>query len=244
MTSHGSQPVTTFLDFSLLTLPKAETLNYLSHLPTPNHIHLVAASSFIELRSNAAVRDTFMSGLLVCDSKPLAKYLSFKNPEFDNFRGSDFLREFIDVTTDKRHCFIVASDLVSKQLKSYLNRLYIFVHPPLLIVAEQLSAQGDTSAWEYLIEVHNSEFIWIGLGSPKQDILADRISMRTGRVTIGIGAAIEMVVGIKTEAPIFFRNSGFEWLYRFWKEPRRLWRRYVFGNLRFLLLITQDYLMN
>ena len=46
--------------------------------------------------------------------------------------------------------------------------------------------------------------------------------------------AFDFLAGTKKEAPAFLRHSGFEWLFRLVCEPRRLWRRYLFGNLRFL----------
>jgi len=53
-------------------------------------------------------------------------------------------------------------------------------------------------------------------------------------VLIGVGAAFDFLAGLKKQAPRWMQRSGFEWLFRLATEPRRLWRRYLVNNPRFL----------
>lgn len=55
-------------------------------------------------------------------------------------------------------------------------------------------------------------------------------------VMLGVGAAFDLLPGRIPEAPIGMQKLGLEWLYRFYREPRRLWKRYIFNNPAFLLL--------
>ncbi|MDP0983574.1 WecB/TagA/CpsF family glycosyltransferase, partial [Klebsiella variicola] len=55
-----------------------------------------------------------------------------------------------------------------------------------------------------------------------------------------VGAAFDFLAGTVSEAPSFVRNSGFEWMYRLASEPKRLWRRYLFGNSTFVRLASRD----
>lgn len=80
----------------------------------------------------------------------------------------------------------------------------------------------------------DAKIVWVALGTPKQDFLAEELSKRVGRPCIAVGAAFDFVAGTVKEAPIWIQNSGFEWLYRLAAEPKRLWRRYLIGNLQFL----------
>ena len=57
-------------------------------------------------------------------------------------------------------------------------------------------------------------------------------------VLIGVGAAFDIHAGVIERAPPFLRRTGFEWTYRLMKEPRRLWRRYLWNNPRFLALVA------
>lgn len=76
--------------------------------------------------------------------------------------------------------------------------------------------------------------VWVGLGTPKQDFVSSELARRTGRPCVGVGAAFDFAAGTVAEAPKWVQDSGFEWAFRLLSEPRRLWRRYLFGNVRFL----------
>lgn len=80
----------------------------------------------------------------------------------------------------------------------------------------------------------NADIVWIGLGTPKQDAFVHRYTADIGRPTIAVGAAFAFVAGTVPQAPALFQTLGLEWAYRLMREPRRLWRRYLFGNLSFL----------
>jgi UDP-N-acetyl-D-mannosaminuronic acid transferase (WecB/TagA/CpsF family) len=59
-------------------------------------------------------------------------------------------------------------------------------------------------------------------------------------VLIGVGAAFDFMAGTVRRAPRFLQYNGFEWAYRMVQEPRRLWKRYVFGNSRFVMLLLME----
>ena len=84
------------------------------------------------------------------------------------------------------------------------------------------------------IKDSGASIVFVGLGAPKQD---QWIALRQGilpAVMLGVGAAFDFLAGTKPQAPIFVRRIGFEWLFRLLSEPRRLWRRYLIGNPRFV----------
>jgi N-acetylglucosaminyldiphosphoundecaprenol N-acetyl-beta-D-mannosaminyltransferase len=57
-------------------------------------------------------------------------------------------------------------------------------------------------------------------------------------VSIGVGVSFEFVAGVVARAPRWMQRSGLEWFYRLCAEPGRLWKRYLFGNVRFCMLIA------
>jgi exopolysaccharide biosynthesis WecB/TagA/CpsF family protein len=85
-----------------------------------------------------------------------------------------------------------------------------------------------------------TDILLVGLGQPKQEKWIDRNLRATGaKVAMGIGALFDYHAGKTKRAPIWMRRMGLEWLGRLIPgrgEPRRLWRRYLFGNVRFLWL--------
>lgn len=62
-------------------------------------------------------------------------------------------------------------------------------------------------------------------------------------VMIGIGAAFDFLAGVKPQAPVWVRRSGLEWFFRLCCEPRRLWKRYLLGNTRFVWWVLTEYFL-
>lgn len=84
------------------------------------------------------------------------------------------------------------------------------------------------------IDDHNPHIVWLGLGTPKQDLTAMKLAVRYPHLTFAsVGAAFDFKAGVTREAPSWVQSSGLEWLYRFMSEPRRLWHRYTVGSFRF-----------
>ena len=80
----------------------------------------------------------------------------------------------------------------------------------------------------------DAQILWIGLGTPKQDQLVERLSGRFNGACVPVGAAFDFIAGSVPRAPQWMRRVGLEWTHRLIAEPRRLWRRYLWGNTRFL----------
>ena len=85
--------------------------------------------------------------------------------------------------------------------------------------------------------------LFVGLGAPKQENWMYEHRERIGvPVSIGVGGSFEFVAGMVRRAPKWMRNSGLEWLYRAFMEPRRLGKRYAVTNSRFVVLVLRQYL--
>ncbi len=84
------------------------------------------------------------------------------------------------------------------------------------------------------IKASGAQVVWVGLGTPKQDWEAARLAHHLPVVAVGVGAAFDFVAGTKPQAPRVLQRHGLEWTFRLATEPRRLWRRYLFGNVRFV----------
>lgn len=85
-----------------------------------------------------------------------------------------------------------------------------------------------------------AHIVWVGLGTPKQDWEAQRLAATLPVVAMAVGAAFDFLAGTKAQAPVWMQRSGTEWAYRLVREPRRLARRYLWGNPRFLLAAAKN----
>jgi N-acetylglucosaminyldiphosphoundecaprenol N-acetyl-beta-D-mannosaminyltransferase len=82
--------------------------------------------------------------------------------------------------------------------------------------------------------------VWVGMGTPKQDLLVHRMSAISDATFVAIGAAFDFISGTKPQAPRWVMRLGMEWFYRLCTEPRRLWKRYLVYNAKFLRLLWRS----
>ena len=86
------------------------------------------------------------------------------------------------------------------------------------------------------VNASGAQILFIGLGCPKQERWMAAHKGRIQAVMLGVGAAFDIHAGQKPQAPAWMQQTSLEWLFRLFSEPRRLWRRYLFYNPRFLVL--------
>ena len=141
-----------------------------------------------------------------------------------------------------RHFFYGATDDICDRLEHNLKARFPglvvagTIAPPYMKEAAVLSAETVRK-----INAAKPDIIWVGLGSPKQDywMALNRAALEVP-VMVGIGAAFDFHAGVKPQAPRWMRVCALEWLFRLFCEPRRLWRRYLVGNVLFLYWLVKE----
>ena len=112
-----------------------------------------------------------------------------------------------------------------------------FHSPPF---CDRLSEKESNLIVEKINET-NPDILFVGISSPKQEYwIAENLNKLKVPLALGVGAAFDFLSGKIPRAPEFLRTSGFEWLHRLWCEPRRLWKRYLWGNAVFLSLLLKE----
>ena len=85
-----------------------------------------------------------------------------------------------------------------------------------------------------------ADLVLMAFGAPKQELLIDLVADRVKpAVLLGIGASLDFIAGTVSRAPALMRQMGLEWLFRLSQEPRRLWRRYLVNDPKFLLILLR-----
>jgi N-acetylglucosaminyldiphosphoundecaprenol N-acetyl-beta-D-mannosaminyltransferase len=142
-----------------------------------------------------------------------------------------------------RHYLLGSTPQVLSKLETELRRRFPkaaivgVVSPPFRALTEQETAEQTARLVESKAQV-----IWVGLGTPKQDWESARLAGDVAAVFLAVGAAFDFIAGEKKQAPLWMQRNGLEWLFRLAVEPRRLWRRYLFGNARFLRAMIKEML--
>lgn len=90
------------------------------------------------------------------------------------------------------------------------------------------------------IQNSGARILFVGLGCPKQEFWMANHRDRVNVVMVGVGAAFDFHAGVKPQSPAWLQAVGLEWLFRLFHEPRRLAKRYLYNNPRFVLLAIMD----
>ncbi len=86
-----------------------------------------------------------------------------------------------------------------------------------------------------------ADVLLVAMGVPAQDLWINRNLERLGvKVALGVGGLFDFYSGRIPRAPLWVREIGMEWFYRFWQEPARMWRRYFVGNGQFLFRVCRE----
>lgn len=158
-------------------------------------------------------------------------------------RGPQLFLDVFDVGRQHgiRHFLLGSSPEVLDRLQDNLLKKYPgcdivgIESPPFRPLSE-----SELELQDRRIAATGPDIVWVGLGTPKQDWEAQRLASSIGATTIAVGAAFDFAAGTVREAPKWIRTIGFEWFFRLCSQPRRLWRRYLVGNSKFLMIAMKD----
>lgn len=100
---------------------------------------------------------------------------------------------------------------------------------------------GEESELAELLDRLRPDITWVGMSTPKQErFMAEYLPKLNTTVMVGVGAAFDFYTGRVAQAPRWIQRSGFEWLFRLFQEPRRLWKRYLKNNPLFVLRVAMQ----
>lgn len=187
------------------------------------------------------VRITDRFDYFVPDGMPLIWCLNLKGAGLkDRVYGPTFMRYCVtNSPLPFTHYFLGGSEECLVRLQERLKT----INPTINIVGSHhgfFDADEQSSIIEEINRL-SPDFVWIGLGTPKQQrwIHENKALIRRG-VLFAVGFAFDVNAGLKPDAPEWMQRRGLTWLYRVWSEPRRLLSRYVRYNSLFLFYLVKD----
>ena len=86
-----------------------------------------------------------------------------------------------------------------------------------------------------------ARLLFVGMPSPRKEYMLAQWMPRLGPLfAMGVGGSFDVWAGHTRRAPRWMQRAGLEWLYRLVQEPRRMWRRYLLGNVRFTAIVMRE----
>ena len=185
------------------------------------------------------------AGMVTPDGMPLV-FLSrwYGHRDVQRVYGPDLMIELCrrSLETGWRHFFYGGAagvaDILVERLSERFEGLSVAgtYCPPFRPLSEE--EEGDVKR---IIDESRADIVWVGLSTPKQEQwMSAHVGRLEASVLIGVGAAFDFHAGLKPQAPLWMQRSALEWLFRLLTEPRRLWRRYLYNNPRFLYLMIRQ----
>lgn len=204
---------------------------------------VVNAAKIVMLNSNRKLRDIINScGMVNADGQAVvwaARLLGKHLPE--RVTGIDLMYNIIKMAYEKGFSiyFLGAKQKVVEVVVSKFSLEY----PGLKIAGYRNGYFTDEDNNKIIDEIKNShaDILFVAFSSPKKEYwLAENIDKLNVPFCMGVGGSFDVVAGLTKRAPLWMQRAGLEWFYRFIQEPKRMWKRYFMGNIKFAILVIKE----
>ncbi len=209
------------------------------------YVTVTSMHGIMEARKSPALRRIFgEAGLVTPDGMPLVYIGRSRGFHLDRTYGPDLMMKVLQETRhgEVGHFLYGGDEGVADLLSERIRARYPGIRiegtycPPFRPLTEIEKADVART-----INQSGAEIVWVGISTPKQEHwMAEMRPLLNAPVLIGVGAAFDFHTGLKKMAPRWMQRAALEWLFRLCSEPRRLWRRYLFGVPRFLVLVVLE----
>lgn len=238
-------PVINFINTKIHVATMLETVSFISDRIDENLFtqHTVLnVAKFVNSQSDIDLKKAIIScNIINIDGMGLvwgARLLGYEVPE--RVAGIDLFVELIKLSEEKEYpvYFLGAKEEVLTTMCEKINATY----PHLRIAGSHHGYfWDDEAAMVEHIRTSGAYLLFVAISSPKKEIFINRWKDKLGvRFVMGVGGSFDVLAGKTKRAPVFMQKFGLEWFYRFLQEPRRMWRRYLVTNTKFVWLILKE----
>ena len=229
-----------FMNTDIDNLTMAETLNEIDKLIQKKNCSYVV-DHIVRLEKDEELQKVYKNAsLILTDGKPLI-WISkwYKTPIKEKISGSDLFPRVCQLAANKNYTMYllgaaegVADTAARNLMKKYPGLNIVGTYSPPF--GFEKNEQEMNKIKTQIQDVH-PDILIVGLGCPKQEKFMYYNCKELGvPISFGLGASIDFEAGNIKRAPKWMSNHGLEWLYRFLKEPKRLFKRYFVDDLKII----------
>jgi alpha-1,3-mannosyltransferase len=203
----------------------------------------IANAHTVNLARESTRFKTLLAGFLVLNDGAgvnLASKWKYGKSFCENLNGTDFTPRLLANSTHSLRVFLLGArpDSVAAAFEA-LSKCY--PQHQWLGYQDGYFSQTDEDTVCARIKQNSPDLLLVAMGNPLQEEWIARCSTKTGAtICIGVGALFDFVSGRVERAPLWVRKLKCEWVFRLIQEPKRMWRRYLIGNLSFLWAMLWD----
>lgn len=158
--------------------------------------------------------------------------------------GCDLFQELVMVAAKKGYKIFLFG--AKEEVVTKVKEIYEKKYSDIQIVGYRSGYFKEVDEAEIVKQMRDSgaDMMFVAFSSPKKEYWVNKyINELNIPFVMGVGGSFDIVAGVTERAPKWWQNHGLEWLYRFIQEPRRMWKRYIIGNAKFVAL-TYKYKFN
>ena len=208
-------------------------------IPISATIDLVGMPAIVSAKENKLYASMYNeSTMTAIDGMPFVRKARRMGIECERCAAPDIMGPVLQAGLDRgaTHFFYGGkNDELLKKLRENLEKNFPGINivgmysPPF----RPLTPEEDIDIIQRINDVH-PDFLWVGIGAPKQEMwMKNHRESINGTCMLGVGAAFDFMAGTLAKAPKWLEEAGLEWLYRLIKEPKRLWKRYIVGGIKY-----------
>lgn len=224
-----------------------ETLNYIEEVISSNkHIQhvVVNAGKIVAMQQDEQLmRSVNEADLINVDGQAVVwASLLLSKPLKERVTGIDLMENLVEVASKNNYkifFFGAKEEVVARVVKIYSER-----YSPNIIGGYRngyFKKEDEPGIAQHIAD-SGSQILFVAISSPaKENFLFDNKEvLKKINFTMGVGGSFDVVAGKVKRAPKWIHKLGLEWFYRLIQEPKRLWKRYLIGNLKFIFLVFRE----
>lgn len=239
------------LDTPIDNLSMAETLDYIAAaIQHGGHLHhtVVNAGKIVAMQRDPQLRESVINADLInADGQGVvwaSRWLG--KPLKERVAGIDLMEELVRLAS--RNHYKVFFFGAKENIVSSVVRHYSELYSPDIIAGYRNGyfKKDEEPAIARQIADSGANILFVAISSPTKEnfLYQNRETLRKVNFIMGVGGSFDVVSGLVKRAPRWMQRAGLEWLFRVYQEPKRMFKRYLIGNARFIALVFKGKFRN
>lgn len=208
------------------------------------HHVVVNAGKIVAMQSDLQLRKSVNESDLINADGQAVVWASkiLKKPLKERVAGIDLMVNLVDLAHKKKYkvfFFGAKEEVVKTVVNKYTNQ-----YSSNIIAGYRNGYFKKEEEQDIAREISNSgaNILFVAISSPTKEnfLFENRELLNNVNFVMGVGGSFDVVSGKVKRAPIWMQNLGLEWFYRFAQEPKRMWKRYLVGNSKFITLVIKE----
>lgn len=166
------------------------------------------------------------------------------NPLKERVAGIDLMINLVRIASENQYkiFFLGAKEEVVKKVVNLYSNLY----SPDIIAGYRNGYFNKSDEKNIAREISESgaNMLFVAISSPTKEnfLYENRKELKNVHFIMGVGGSFDVVAGKVKRAPLWMQTIGLEWFFRFIQEPNRMWKRYLIGNTKFIILVIKEFI--